>query len=41
MMNEFSIVGNRIPSINAKEKVTGEIKYSGDIQFPNMLWGRF
>jgi putative selenate reductase molybdopterin-binding subunit len=40
MMNEFSIVGNRIPSINAKEKVTGEIKYSGDIQFPNMLWGK-
>jgi CO/xanthine dehydrogenase Mo-binding subunit len=39
-MNEFSIIGNRIPSVNAKERVTGEIKYSGDIQFPNMLWGK-
>lgn len=37
---EFSVVGKRIPRIDAYERVTGQAQYTGDIQLPNMLYAR-
>ncbi|HYT54112.1 MAG TPA: xanthine dehydrogenase family protein molybdopterin-binding subunit [Verrucomicrobiae bacterium] len=37
---EFSIVGKRIPRIDAYERVTGQAHYTGDIQLPGMLYAR-
>src|SRR5918994_578027 len=37
---EHSIVGKRIPRIDAFERVTGQAQYTGDIQLPGMLHGR-
>ena len=38
--NEFSVVGKRIPRIDAYERVTGQAQYTGDIQLPGMLYAR-
>jgi xanthine dehydrogenase molybdenum-binding subunit len=37
---EFSVVGKRIPRIDAYERVTGQASYTGDIQLPGMLYAR-
>src|SRR5947208_11613494 len=37
---EFSIVGKTTPRIDAYERVTGQAKYTGDIQLPGMLYAR-
>ena len=37
---EFSIVGKRMPRIDAYERVTGQAQYTGDIQLPGMLYAR-
>lgn len=37
MKNKFNVIGKRHPKIEAVEKVTGKLKYSGDLQFPNCL----
>ena len=37
-MAEFSVIGERLPRVDAKEKVTGEAKYAADYSLPNMLW---
>lgn len=34
---EFHILGRGLPKLEAREKVTGSLKYSGDLAFPNML----
>ena len=34
---EFKIVGSRFNKIEIYEKVTGELKFSGDLSFPGML----
>ena len=39
-MSELSIVGQRIPKIDAKEKVTGRAPYAADLVFPGMLYGK-
>jgi len=39
-MSELSIVGQRIPKIDAKEKVTGRAVFAADFQFPGMLYGK-
>ncbi len=39
-MNNFQFIGKRIPVIDAKEKVTGEAKYTADLKFPHMLYGK-
>lgn len=39
-MAEYSVVGKRIPRIDALSKVTGTAIYSGDISLPGMLHGR-
>ena len=37
---EFKIIGKRLVKVEALEKVTGQLKYSGDIYFPDMLHAR-
>jgi len=39
-MSELSIVGQRIPKIDAKEKVTGRAAFAADVMFPGMLYGK-
>jgi len=37
---EYSVVGKRLPRIDATVKVTGEAKYTGDMSLPRMLQGK-
>jgi 4-hydroxybenzoyl-CoA reductase subunit alpha len=37
-MAEFSVIGKRVPRVDAREKVTGEAKYAADFSLPDMLW---
>jgi carbon-monoxide dehydrogenase large subunit len=39
-MAKYSQVGEAVPRIDALTKVTGETKYTNDIEFPGMLVGR-
>jgi len=34
----YTVVGKRLPRVDAKEKVTGEAKFTHDIELPGMLW---
>lgn len=36
----FRVVGKRLPRVDAREKVTGEAKFTDDIKLPGMLWGK-
>jgi 4-hydroxybenzoyl-CoA reductase subunit alpha len=38
-MNEYSLIGKRLPRIDAREKVTGKAVYTDDISMPGMLCG--
>lgn len=37
---QFSVVGKKIPRIDAYERVTGQAQYTGDVQIPGMLYAR-
>jgi len=37
-MEEYSVIGKRIPRVDAKAKVTGQAKYAADFEMPGMLW---
>ena len=37
-MEKYSVIGKRVPRVDAKEKVTGEAKYAADYSLPDMLW---
>ena len=37
-MAEFSVIGERVPRVDAREKVTGEARYAADYSLPGMLW---
>jgi 4-hydroxybenzoyl-CoA reductase alpha subunit len=39
-MEKFSIVGQRIPRVDGKDKVTGRAQYAADLILPNMLYGK-
>ena len=39
-MEELQIVGQRIPKIDALDKVTGRAKYIQDVKLPGMLFGK-
>jgi len=39
-MAKYSVVGKRIPRIDALSKVTGTAVYSGDVTLPSMLYGK-
>lgn len=40
MPNEYSYIGNKYPIRDAALKVTGELKYVGDMKLPNMLYAK-
>jgi len=39
-MSEFSVVGRRLPKVNAWAHLTGTARYADDIFLPRMLYGR-
>lgn len=39
-MSEYSIVGTNIPKVDAEDKVTGRARYTADLSFPGMLFGK-
>ena len=39
-MEDFSVIGKRVPPIDGKAKATGEAKFTVDIQLPGMLYGK-
>jgi CO/xanthine dehydrogenase Mo-binding subunit len=39
-MSQYSVVGKRLPRVDALGKVTGTAVFSGDIMLPNMLHGK-
>jgi 4-hydroxybenzoyl-CoA reductase subunit alpha len=39
-LEKFSIVGKSLPRVDAPDKVTGRAKYTGDLFFENMLFGK-
>src|SRR3972149_1499132 len=39
-MGEYAVLGKRLPKKDAKEKVCGRAKYTGDLVFSNMLCGK-
>jgi 4-hydroxybenzoyl-CoA reductase alpha subunit len=39
-MDEYSVIGKRLPRIDATEKATGTAKYLGDLKIPGMLYGK-
>ena len=39
-MSTFSVVGRRLPKVNAWAHLTGTARYADDIQLPRMLYGR-
>ncbi len=39
-MSDFSVIGKRIPRVDAWEKATGEARYTDDFSLPGMLHGR-
>lgn len=39
-MHTFTVVGQRIQNVDALEKVTGAAKYTIDLKFPGMLYGK-
>jgi xanthine dehydrogenase molybdenum-binding subunit len=40
MGREFSVVGKRLPRVDALEKVTGTAKFAGDLKLPGVLVGK-
>jgi CO/xanthine dehydrogenase Mo-binding subunit len=38
--DELKWIGRPVPRVDAVGKVTGSLKYMGDLEFPGMLWGR-
>jgi 4-hydroxybenzoyl-CoA reductase alpha subunit len=37
---EFSVIGKSVPKIDARDKVTGRARYTGDLKLPGMLIGK-
>jgi len=38
-MNKYSVIGKRLPRVDAKDKVTGKALYTDDLSLPGMLCG--
>ena len=38
--DDLNVVGKRVKRVDARDKVTGNAKYTSDIQLPGMLYGR-
>ncbi len=40
MSENYAVIGKSVPKIDGREKATGAAKYTGDLKFPNMLFGK-
>lgn len=40
MSKEYSVIGKSVDKIDARVKATGKARYTGDLKFPNMLFGK-
>lgn len=40
MNNNYKVIGRSVQRIDGPDKVTGSAKYTGDLKFPNMLFGK-
>ena len=38
-MNNYSVIGKRLPRVDARDKVTGKALYTDDLSLPRMLCG--
>lgn len=39
-MSQYSVIGKRLPRVDARAKVTGQAQYAADLELPQMLWGK-
>ena len=39
-MENYSVIGKRLPRVDGAVKATGEAKYTGDLVLPGMLHGK-
>ena len=39
--DKLKFIGGRVPRIDGREKVTGQAKYTFDMQLPGMLYAKF
>jgi CO/xanthine dehydrogenase Mo-binding subunit len=39
-MTKYSVIGQRLPRVDAATKLTGQAKFAADFTLPNMLWGK-
>ncbi len=39
-MSEYSVIGKRVPKVDARAKVTGRALYADDLRMPGMLYGK-
>ena len=37
---DYAVIGKSKPKIDGREKVTGQARYTADLKFPNMLYGK-
>lgn len=40
MEQEYKVIGKIVPRVDGNEKVLGKIKYTSDLKFPGMLYGK-
>jgi putative selenate reductase molybdopterin-binding subunit len=40
MQPEFKVIGTRVRRVDATERVLGKVKYTSDLRFPGMLYGK-
>ncbi len=40
MTDQHAVIGKSVPKIDGRAKATGRAKYTGDLAFPNMLYGK-
>ena len=39
-MSDYAYIGQKMPRVDARAKVTGDAKFSADLDFPRMLTGK-
>ena len=37
---EYAVIGKSVPKIDGRDKITGAARYTADLKFPNMLFGK-
>ena len=39
-MNDYAVIGRRIPKVDAYAKATGEARFATDVYLPGTLWAK-